>query len=237
MKMKNAYVYSNELYHHGIKGQQWGVRRYQNEDGTYTAEGRSRYGIKGAMSGIRQKIHNFRVNRARKYGEKMANRASRNSQYAREEAEEHRIARDDLKKNGRHSQTYAKWKNDQYDADVEKYRSALLDEESDEVDAETGQRLKKYSYNEANNSATVAAGAKYLARSIPAYADMKVGELQQEHHRSYKRSVETARIWERANRDIMNIPFDEDHFKEYRKQVKTAYKQARGAAYYNENDG
>ena len=26
----------NELYHHGIKGQRWGVRRYQNEDGTLT---------------------------------------------------------------------------------------------------------------------------------------------------------------------------------------------------------
>lgn len=31
------------LYHHGIQGQKWGVRRYQNEDGTYTAEGKSRY--------------------------------------------------------------------------------------------------------------------------------------------------------------------------------------------------
>ena len=31
------------LVHHGIKGQKWGVRRYQNEDGTYTAAGKRRY--------------------------------------------------------------------------------------------------------------------------------------------------------------------------------------------------
>ena len=34
--------YSNELYHHGIKGMKWGVRRYQNKDGTYTDAGKKR---------------------------------------------------------------------------------------------------------------------------------------------------------------------------------------------------
>lgn len=32
--------YSSELYHHGVKGMKWGVRRYQNEDGTLTANGK-----------------------------------------------------------------------------------------------------------------------------------------------------------------------------------------------------
>ena len=30
----------NELYHHGIKGQRWGIRRYQNPDGSLTTAGR-----------------------------------------------------------------------------------------------------------------------------------------------------------------------------------------------------
>jgi len=36
--------YSNELYHYGITGQKWGIRRYQNEDGSLTPEGKKRYG-------------------------------------------------------------------------------------------------------------------------------------------------------------------------------------------------
>lgn len=46
----NYYLLSNggfaseaELYHHGIKGMKWGVRRYQNRDGTLTAAGKKRY--------------------------------------------------------------------------------------------------------------------------------------------------------------------------------------------------
>ena len=33
----------NYLAHFGIKGQKWGIRRYQNEDGTLTPEGKRRY--------------------------------------------------------------------------------------------------------------------------------------------------------------------------------------------------
>ena len=32
----------NELFHHGIKGMRWGVRRYQNPDGTLTEAGKRR---------------------------------------------------------------------------------------------------------------------------------------------------------------------------------------------------
>ena len=34
----------NELYHHGVKGQKWGVRRFQNKDGSLTLAGKNRRG-------------------------------------------------------------------------------------------------------------------------------------------------------------------------------------------------
>ena len=63
-KMKKELVHMDtcdieELYHHGIKGQKWGIRRYQNDDGTLTPEGRKRYGVNNVadMSKEQRKLY------------------------------------------------------------------------------------------------------------------------------------------------------------------------------------
>lgn len=49
--------YSDELYHHGIKGQKWGVRRFQNYDGTRTDAGKKRYSRSSDPKEIASWVH------------------------------------------------------------------------------------------------------------------------------------------------------------------------------------
>lgn len=53
---------SDELYHHGIKGQRWGIRRFQNRDGTLTGAGRKH---KGLIDQIRDNRRMKKVRRAK----------------------------------------------------------------------------------------------------------------------------------------------------------------------------
>lgn len=60
--MDNTY-----LCHHGVKGQKWGVRRYQKADGTLTNEGRRAYGYgRGADSIIRKNTAKRAIGGAKK---------------------------------------------------------------------------------------------------------------------------------------------------------------------------
>lgn len=56
---------SDELYHHGVKGQKWGLRRYQNLDGTLTTLGKIHYGSKNAVKGA-AKVAGKAIKRAAK---------------------------------------------------------------------------------------------------------------------------------------------------------------------------
>lgn len=65
----NYYGISGERYlaHHGIKGMKWGVRRYQNPDGTYTAAGLRRRRALDDASAEAKRFKAYADNNARKF--------------------------------------------------------------------------------------------------------------------------------------------------------------------------
>lgn len=53
---KNEMDYPTYLIHYGIEGQKWGVRRFQNEDGTYTQEGLERRYTKEGYKSLKKRL-------------------------------------------------------------------------------------------------------------------------------------------------------------------------------------
>ena len=78
----------NSLEHHGIKGQKWGIRRFQNEDGSLTDEGKRRY-TKGGGFNDDERLNlrgMFKVNPF-KYGAYIRKRDNANNPYKRKDGE------------------------------------------------------------------------------------------------------------------------------------------------------
>lgn len=63
-------IVNGELYHHGIKGQKWGRRRYQNADGTLTEAGKRRYAKDAASKEYDQQDEHGTYYRTNKKGKR-----------------------------------------------------------------------------------------------------------------------------------------------------------------------
>ena len=164
-------MYSQDLYHHGTKGQKWRIRKYQNPDGSLTPEGKRRYGYGSKSNSVRSNAgHRKFANDALKTETKL------NKQYDKA-----------LKKND--ADKIKKAKNDIKSFNVDKNKAAkLLDMSAKEIsyrdaEAQYNRRLRRAAVTGgviagpfgaalgAIGSQMTATGSSYVEAYKNAYAD------------------------------------------------------------------
>lgn len=119
------------LAHHGILGQRWGVRRYQNYDGSLTAAGRKRRGL--SDKSIRDAVKDY-VGKKRADAQKKKVQQKKNIEKAKERQREKRA--EDAAKRQLDAEEALKTRLRKHPGDIYKYRNKLSKEDVDEIMAQ-----------------------------------------------------------------------------------------------------
>ena len=167
------------LAHHGIKGQKWGVRRFENPDGTLTAAGRKRYGEESDLSKNVKSARNEKRTASREYDKSFSKAYRKSSNLLNH-----------LTKKGRQAQDEA-WddaydKADKYKAKKQEYKdakNAYKDEYKKNLkEARDKATLKdKFMYNDATR--------RKAAKLMTKYKDMSFEDAKKESQRIANRNT------------------------------------------------
>lgn len=167
----------NELYHHGVKGQKWGVRRYQNVDGSLTSAGTKRYyknAIKNASDTISKKALK---NEYKQYKFARSSAESWRKQYEREEKNNLKIANKQINKL------------DKINSKVSKYEQHNNDKANKAI------KKGKETYNKAMKASNAALKAQiekeYLSKKISEMDSLKIKAGKDYAHRYINENANT----------------------------------------------
>lgn len=176
-----------ELYHYGIQGQKWGVRRYQNEDGTYTEEGRRRY---YTSSGELNSRGLRKVRKLNRYRNKMIRKNSKEiRRYDKRMADTERHI-ENVKKYGADSKEFKRYVESQMEPTT-----------STTYDVSTGGYTTTWDI-----SATIRNNRKRA--EMYAKSNMYVSDLKKQYENTYKEYKSNSARYKRGYNKLMNMEID-----------------------------
>ena len=155
-------IYNNELYHFGIKGKKWGVRRYQNHDGTLTAAGKKRY----ARDAIEKEFNKYDSSTGTYYKNSKKNGRSDlefdANRYVKEDISRTKRVADEIGNLTRNIKTV----NDQGNRYKRNKRMDLSNMSDQELRNKINRELLERQYNDVFNPPTVSKGRAYASKVL-----------------------------------------------------------------------
>lgn len=213
-----AYKSTDELYHHGIKGQRWGFRRWQNEDGSLTEAGRRHYDVQDRRSDASVKVAKEQTKQA-KIQAKMYQKAQKAQQKADTKAQKVQAKEDR--------------KNLKTQKQIEKYQAERMKLELKQMKQEIAyQKGKKFGEN------FLPAFASNLGASFGRTAGEGLGRMANplEWKKAKNDRIQAQADKMRAETDKMNKKLERDKYDEgfYERELANKEKQTENQKFSNE---
>lgn len=181
---------SNYLEHHGILGQKWGIRRFQNKDGSLTNAGRKRYGVDGSDSRIKFKT-SFEKKKA-KLAEKERKMTEREEIQRRKNAlkeRQEKLKNSKKSESTKRNEDQQDRRKQQLDNERERNRRSVKDMTDDELRAVINRMKLEKEYREAIKTPEKKTGAQVIGDILIRSGQQALGEASKAIMVSYMKKA------------------------------------------------